>query len=71
MLKQRGFIKNTVILFLGMVITKGLGAALKIPLANILGGEGMGYFTTAYRGHGDRDKSEAMWLKVRNTTTAL
>lgn len=48
MLKQRGFIKNTVILFLGMVITKGLGAALKIPLANILGGEGMGYFTTAY-----------------------
>lgn len=48
MLKQRGFFKNTVILFIGMIITKGLGAVLKIPLANILGGEGMGYFTTAY-----------------------
>lgn len=48
MLKKRGFLKNTIILFLGMIITKGLGAVLKIPLANILGGEGMGYFTTAY-----------------------
>lgn len=31
-----------------MFITKGLGAVLKIPLGNILGGTGMGYFTTAY-----------------------
>lgn len=48
MIKKRGFIRNTVILFFAMVITKGLGAALKIPLANILGGEGMGYYTNAY-----------------------
>lgn len=48
MLKQRSFFKNTIILFFGMIITKGLGAVLKIPLANIIGGEGMGYFTTAY-----------------------
>ena len=45
---RKGFFLNTVILFAAMFITKGLGAVLKIPLANILGGEGMGYFTTAY-----------------------
>ena len=40
---RKGFFLNTVILFAAMFITKGLGAVLKIPLANILGGEGMGY----------------------------
>lgn len=35
-------------MFFAMFITKGLGAVLKIPLGNILGGTGMGYFTTAY-----------------------
>lgn len=31
-----------------MAITKIVGAVFKIPLANILGGTGMGYFSTAY-----------------------
>ncbi len=48
MIKKKGFLRNTVILFFAMVITKGLGAVLKIPLANIIGGEGMGYYTNAY-----------------------
>lgn len=47
-MKKKGFAHNAAIMFIAMFITKGLGAVLKIPLGNILGGEGMGYFTTAY-----------------------
>lgn len=42
------YIKNTAILFAAMAITKIVGALFKIPLANLLGGTGMGYFSTAY-----------------------
>ncbi|MBR1833414.1 MAG: oligosaccharide flippase family protein [Ruminiclostridium sp.] len=42
------FMRNAAVMFAAMIISKGLGAVLKIPLGNILGGEGMGYFTTAY-----------------------
>ena len=45
---QKGFIRNTAVMFAAMFISKALGAVLKIPLGNILGGEGMGFFTTAY-----------------------
>ena len=31
-----------------MVISKIVGAVFKIPLTNILGGIGMGYYSTAY-----------------------
>lgn len=40
--------RNTAVLFFALIVTKFIGAALKIPLANILGGTGMGYFSTAY-----------------------
>ena len=46
--KKNGLMKNTLILAASMVVTKIIGALLKIPLANILGGMGMGYFSTAY-----------------------
>ena len=45
---KKGFLRNTAVMFAAMFISKALGAVLKIPLGNILGGEGMGYFTTAY-----------------------
>ena len=45
---QKGFVRNAAVMFAAMFISKALGAVLKIPLGNILGGEGMGYFTTAY-----------------------
>lgn len=45
---RSGFFKNTVILFTAMFITKIIGAVLKIPLTNMMGGTGMGYFSTAY-----------------------
>lgn len=46
--KKNRFMRNAAVMFAAMIISKGLGAVLKIPLGNILGGEGMGYFTTAY-----------------------
>lgn len=45
---DKTYLKNTAILFASMTITKIVGAVFKIPLANILGGTGMGYFSTAY-----------------------
>ncbi len=45
---EKRYIKNTAILFISMAITKIVGALFKIPLANLLGGTGMGYFSTAY-----------------------
>ncbi len=45
---QKSMIRNTAVMFAAMFISKAFGAILKIPLGNILGGEGMGYFTTAY-----------------------
>lgn len=48
MKKNGSFFRNTVILFVAMFITKVIGAVLKIPLTNMMGGTGMGYFSTAY-----------------------
>ncbi|MGN0701420.1 MAG: polysaccharide biosynthesis C-terminal domain-containing protein [Oscillospiraceae bacterium] len=45
---EKNYIKNTIILFASMLITKIVGALFKIPLMNLLGGTGMGYFSTAY-----------------------
>lgn len=45
---NKTYVKNTAILFFSMAITKVVGALFKIPLANILGGVGMGYFAGAY-----------------------
>jgi len=45
---NKTYIKNTALLFSAMAITKIVGAVFKIPLANVLGGTGMGYFSTAY-----------------------
>lgn len=48
MRKKSEFIKNTAILFGAMFITKIIGAVLKIPLTNMIGGKGMGFFSSAY-----------------------
>ncbi len=46
--KKQSFFKGAFILSVAALIVKLLGAIFKIPLANILGGDGMGYFSTAY-----------------------
>lgn len=46
--KKSTFFGGVATLATGVVIVKLIGALYKIPLANVLGEEGNGYFTTAY-----------------------
>lgn len=46
--KQQSFWKGSAILLISAMLTKVLGACFKIPLTNVLGGTGMGYFSCAY-----------------------
>jgi stage V sporulation protein B len=48
LLKNKTMLENAAILFIAMAVTKAVGALLKIPLGNILGGLGMSYFSSAY-----------------------
>ena len=47
-LKNDTFIKSATILIVADIVVKVLGMLFKIPLANIIGEVGMGYFQTAY-----------------------
>ncbi len=47
-MKKQTFLKGSIILGGSALIAKLLGAAFKIPLTNLLGGTGMGYFSCAY-----------------------
>ena len=47
-MKKQGFLKGSLILMLSAVAAKIFGAVFKIPLTNMLGGVGMGYFSCAY-----------------------
>ncbi len=47
-MKKHSFIFNSAILLITVFITKGLGLFFKIPLTNLLGGNGMAYFSSAY-----------------------
>ncbi len=47
-MKKQTFIFSSAILILSAVVTKLIGALFRIPLANMLGGTGMGYFSGAY-----------------------
>ena len=46
--QKQSFIKGAVIISLGGFISKVLGAIYRIPLTNILGGEGMGIYQMVY-----------------------
>ena len=48
MSKNNSFIKGAAILGIAGIIVKILGAIYRIPLANIITNEGMGYYQTAY-----------------------
>ena len=47
-MKKQGFLKGSAILVGMVAVTKVLGLIYKVPLANILGGTGMGYFSAAF-----------------------
>ena len=44
----KSFVKGAVILGAAGIVVKILGAFFRIPLANIIGDTGMGYYQTAY-----------------------
>ncbi len=46
--KNKTFVKGAVILGIAGLTIKVLGAAFRIPLTNIIGDDGMGYYQTAY-----------------------
>ncbi len=46
--KGQSFVSGAATLMLAAVVVKIIGALFKIPLTRILGGEGMGYYMTAY-----------------------
>lgn len=47
-MKKQSFFKGSAILVGMVIVTKALGLAYKVPLANILGGTGMGCFMSAF-----------------------
>lgn len=47
-MKKQGFLKGSAILLGMVIITKILGLIYKIPLTRLLGGTGMGYFSSAF-----------------------
>lgn len=46
--RKQGFLSGSLILIASAAVSKVIGAIFRIPLANLLGGEGMGYFSAAY-----------------------
>lgn len=46
--KRQTFLEGALVLTAATLVVKVIGALFKIPLANILGGVGMSYFTSAY-----------------------
>lgn len=47
-MKKQTFIFSSALLIISAAVTKLIGAFFRIPLANMLGGTGMGYFSGAY-----------------------
>ena len=47
-MSKQGFIKGSIILISSVIIAKAIGAVFKIPVTNMLGGEGMSFFSGAY-----------------------
>ena len=45
---KQSFLHGALILAAATMVVKLIGALFKIPLTILIGGEGMGYFTTAY-----------------------
>ena len=47
-MKHKRFLKNMALITVGSIVAKGLGALYRIPLANVLGGYGVGLYQMAY-----------------------
>ena len=47
-MKHKRFLKNMALITAGSILAKGLGALYRVPLANLLGGYGVGLYQMAY-----------------------
>ena len=47
-MNKQGFLKGSMILLVTVAVTKALGLVYRIPLTRLLGGSGMGYFSSAF-----------------------
>lgn len=47
-MSRKSFLRGAIVLGIAGLIVKVLGAFFRIPLANVIGDEGMGYYQTAY-----------------------
>ena len=47
-MKRQSFLKGSLLLISSAALAKVIGAIFRIPLANMLGGTGMGFFSSAY-----------------------
>lgn len=47
-MKKQGFLKGSAILLGMVIITKAMGLIYKLPLTHLLGGTGMGYYSSAF-----------------------
>lgn len=47
-IQKQSFLQGALILMLANIVIKLIGAVYKIPLKNLIGGDGMGLYTTAY-----------------------
>ena len=47
-MKQQSFIKGAAVISVGGIIAKILGALYRVPLTNLLGGEGMGVYQMVF-----------------------
>ena len=47
--KTNGFVQGALVLGIANLIVKIIGAFFKIPLTNLIGDDGMGYFNIAYQ----------------------
>ena len=46
--RQQSFMYGSLVLMIATMLVKVIGAIYRIPLANLLGEDGMGYYSTAY-----------------------
>ncbi|MBC8536758.1 putative polysaccharide biosynthesis protein [Feifania hominis] len=45
---KQNYMQGAIVLLIAGIVVKVVGALFKIPLTNLIGGQGMAYFTTAY-----------------------
>ena len=48
-MKQQSFLKGAAVIPVGGIVAKILGALYRVPLTNLLGGEGMGLYQMVLR----------------------